>query len=219
LVRLSDDADFERDDSESSLLPETWAEMDELAHSRASNTGRPVVAATASGSGEMSVSDWTPLTLSERREARWLELYQLVQRLGAEDDPSATRLGELLRRGCWDDDPDYDPDQDAELAPFVAELDEPRTHDWKKVASVPLEHPSPSLGPPPKPWVQRLRPRRPPAPRSSEATRPLARPREQRARRESAGGSRASPSSEGELDPPPATGLRRWLRRLLGGDA
>jgi hypothetical protein len=35
--------------------------------------------------------------------------------------------------------------------------------------------------------------------------------------RASAGGSRASPSSEPDLDPPPARRLRRWLRRLLGG--
>jgi hypothetical protein len=200
----------------SGIDPETIAEAESLVFPRASATQRPVMGMVASGGANMVVADYEKLPLSERREHRWVELYGLAQRLSAENDPSATRLGELLRRDCWDDDPDFDPDEDPELAPFVAELEQPKTHAWKKVATVKLEHPSPPIGRPPRPWVQRLRLRsdRSPEPRVERTS---ARPREQRARSSSAGGSRASPSDSDLDEPPPAAGWRRWLRRLLGG--
>jgi hypothetical protein len=73
-----------------------------------------------------------------------------------------------------------------------------------------------TASPPPK-ILRRLDPRRlKPRGTQSRASRGVATPRERRARSASAGGTRASPTSEGELDPPPAAGWRRWLRRLLG---
>jgi hypothetical protein len=76
------------------------------------------------------------------------------------------------------------------------------------VGTVPI-----TASPPPK-ILQRLNPLR-----ASRRPRVGARPRERRARSSSAGGSRASPSSDPELDPPPAACWRRWLRRLFGGRA
>ena len=78
------------------------------------------------------------------------------------------------------------------------------------VGTVPI-----TASPPPR-ILRRLDPRRlMPRGAPSRASRVVARPREHRARRSSTGGTRASPSGESEIDPPPA--LRRWLRRLLGG--